>query len=146
MSNEEMRKLIESIGSIEVFEDKDEVARLIEIKDQMKELMDETRSIIEHQEDSITWERAKRYWYGHIVSALDDDHMYVSGGHSPTMQDTIDEMGGGGMKQAVEMVEQYMNDTGASVEEAVNEVSGDYDVDANELMAAVREVMEPGMG
>ncbi len=62
------------------------------------------------------------------------------------MQDTIDEMGGGGMKQAVEMVEQYMNDTGASVEEAVNEVSGDYDVDANELMAAVREVMEPGMG
>lgn len=68
---------------------RNDVERLAEIKDQMKELLSEATQMI--RGEGITYERAKAYWIGHISCALDDDHMYV-GGSSTTFADTIAEL------------------------------------------------------
>ena len=60
--------------------------RLGEIKEEIKELVREAVDLIR---DTNEYERAKGYWYAHIVCALDDDHMYL-GGSMVTMQRTID--------------------------------------------------------
>ena len=138
MTSKEMRKLIESV---EMVEEVIEVGRLDEIKNEIKELMNEARSILQHG-DERTWARAKGYWYAHIVSALDKEHDYM-GNSMVTMQDTIDEMGGGGsMEDAVSQVNDYMNEIGVNdVEEAVGVVADETGVNYNELMAAVRQAI-----
>ena len=62
------------------------VERLTEIKEQIKELMDEALSLV-----SDTKERtyAEGYWYAHIVKSLDSDN-YYSGRSVGTMQNTVD--------------------------------------------------------
>ncbi len=60
--------------------------RLGEIKEEIKELVREDVDLIR---DTNEYERAKGYWYAHIVCALDDDHMFL-GGSMVTMQNTID--------------------------------------------------------
>ena len=138
MSSKEMRKLIESVI---VIEDSDETYRLSEIKDEIKHLMGEAREIVEHSGNESAWARAKSYWYGHILTALDKDSEYM-GSSMVTMQDTIDEMGGGGtMEDAVAQVEDTMNEKGAPLEDAVLEVAERLDMDASDLMAAAREAM-----
>lgn len=135
MSGKEMRKLIESI----IIED-DASERLYEIKDEIKELMKEAKSILQHT-DERTWARAKSYWYAHIVSALDKEHDYM-GGSTVTMQDTIDEIAGpSNIEDAVEAVEYIMNEKSVSVEDAVEEVSNGTNLNYNELMAAVQRAM-----
>ena len=62
--------------------------RLIEIKEQMLELLDEAKDIIP---EGMAKERAKCYWYAHIKTALLKEHEYL-GGSLVTMDDTINEI------------------------------------------------------
>lgn len=64
----------------------DRVARLVEIKEEMLELLRETQSLLRGTGEE---ERARSYWYAHIRMALDDDHSYL-GGSMCTLQDSID--------------------------------------------------------
>ena len=68
-----------------------DIARLLEIKDEMKELLGEAHDILRSGEDHIALRRAESYWYAHIVMALDKDHGYL-GSSMCSMQDTIDEL------------------------------------------------------
>lgn len=63
--------------------------RLEEIKDEIKDLLEEAKQIV--RKDDRAWQQAKSYWYAHIVSALDKDHDYL-GSSMITMQDTIDKL------------------------------------------------------
>lgn len=60
--------------------------RFEEIKDQIKELLEEAISLVPSAES----DRAESYWYAHISMALDEDHDYL-GGSMCSMQDTINE-------------------------------------------------------
>lgn len=62
--------------------------RLAEIKDEIKELIREADRLLPK---GITRDRARSYWYPHIVSALDDDHGYMARSMC-SMQDTINEL------------------------------------------------------
>lgn len=61
--------------------------RFEEIKDQIKELLDEAIDLV--PEGGVK-ERARAYWYPHIIMALDSDHEYM-GGSICTMEDTANE-------------------------------------------------------
>jgi len=69
----------------------DAIERLGEIKDEIKELVREARSIIREHGDDRTENRAERCWIAHIVTALDDDHPYLMGSMY-SLQDTIEEL------------------------------------------------------
>lgn len=60
--------------------------RLMEIKEEMLELLDEARMLVRgtHEED-----RAGAYWLAHIRMALDNEHNYLGRGGC-TMQSTIE--------------------------------------------------------
>ncbi|KKL97253.1 hypothetical protein LCGC14_1836370 [marine sediment metagenome] len=132
MSGKEMRTLIESI----MIEDSNDADRLSEIRDQIKELMGEAKSLLHNSDDKV-WNRARSYWYPHIIMALDSEHEFL-GGSMVTMQDTIDEMAGtGNIEDAVTFVDSLMNEEGMSIEDAVNEISSSMNINPNELMAAV---------
>lgn len=62
-----------------------QIDRLEEIKDEMKALVREAIGLVRGTKE---YERARAYWYGHIVSNLDDDHTYL--GHQTTIQDTVE--------------------------------------------------------
>jgi hypothetical protein len=62
-----------------------DVERLEEIKNKIKNLAQEAMEIVRGTSE---YERARAYWYGHLVMSLDDDHMYV--GHNTNMEDTIE--------------------------------------------------------
>ena len=62
--------------------------RLIEIKEQMLELLDEAKDLLP---EGMTKERARSYWYAHIKTALLKEHEYL-GGSLVTMDDTIIEL------------------------------------------------------
>jgi hypothetical protein len=69
-----------------------DIARLLEIKDEIKGLLEEARDTLRNDSnDSFALRRAESYWYAHILTALDKDHGYL-GGSMCTMQDTIDEV------------------------------------------------------
>jgi hypothetical protein len=55
----------------------DAIYRLEEIRAQIKELVHEALQLVEHNDSERAAERAKAYWYGHIMAALDDDSMFV---------------------------------------------------------------------
>lgn len=66
--------------------------RLGEIKDEMKQLAQEAIDMVRRLGyDSQIYNRAKGYWYAHIVMALDKEHDFL-GGSMCSMQDTIDEL------------------------------------------------------
>lgn len=64
--------------------------RLEEIKDEIAELVCEARELLR---DTAEESRAKGYWVGHIVCALDRNHGYL-GSSMVTMQDTINALRG----------------------------------------------------
>jgi len=64
------------------------IERLIEIKEQMLELLDEAMYLLP---EGMTKTRAKSYWYAHIKTALLKEHEYL-GGSLVTMDDTINEL------------------------------------------------------
>ena len=70
----------------------DNTERLLEIKDEIKELVNEAMSLLPR--DGMTRSRAEAYWQPHILMALDKDHGYL-GGSMETLQDAIDEMENG---------------------------------------------------
>jgi len=89
----DMRRLVESLEAIEegINARPDEIAEeLGHIKDQIKDLLEEARYIVEHVGGQIE-ARATSYWLPHIAMALDSDHGYL-GGSMATMQSTIDEI------------------------------------------------------
>lgn len=61
--------------------------RFEEIKDQIKELLNEALDLVP---EGGAKARAKAYWYPHIITALDNDHEYM-GGSMCSMQDTLEE-------------------------------------------------------
>jgi hypothetical protein len=64
--------------------------RLLEIKEEIKELLDEAIGLVrDHAPGAAS--RAEAYWYPHILCALDKDHGYM-GGSMYTLQSAIDEM------------------------------------------------------
>ena len=65
--------------------DGDAIERLCEIKDDIKQLIEEAMNLIPEPEHA----RARGYWYAHIRCALDKDHTFL-GGSMRTMQDSID--------------------------------------------------------
>ena len=62
--------------------------RFEEIIGEIKELLEEAIDLV--PEDTRR-SRAEAYWYGTIISNLDDDHGFM-GGSMHSMQDTIDEL------------------------------------------------------
>ena len=71
----------------------EDLERLEEIRDEMKELLNEAARILRKGDDAA-YERARVYWLAHIRTALDKEHDYL-GGSMITMQDTIDELAEG---------------------------------------------------
>ena len=74
--------------------DRDEaIDRLIEIKDEMKELLQEALQLVVDTagRDSLTYERARRYWCAGITVELDKEHSWLARSMC-TMQDTINEL------------------------------------------------------
>ena len=64
--------------------------RFEEIKEQIKELLEEAISLVPDAERN----RAESYWFAEISIALDEYHDYL-GGSMCSMQDTIDEWNDG---------------------------------------------------
>lgn len=62
--------------------------RLMDIKDNIKELVYEAKDLIRGNGSSLDYERARLYWVDHILTALDKENDYL-GGSMFTMQDTI---------------------------------------------------------
>lgn len=134
--SKEMRKLLEAV----IMEDDQGAYRLGEIKDEIKDLLREAKNILQ-KTDEDAWEKAKKFWYGHIVAALDEEHGYL-GSPSHTMQDTIDKLSSGNLAHEVNLVNDLMLEKGISLEDAVEEVSDNLDINYNELMAAYRNWSE----
>lgn len=65
-------------------------------KERFEQIIEEVKDLIIEAYDLVPKDikaRAKAYWYGHIISNIDDDHGFLGrGGH--TMQDTLDEWDG----------------------------------------------------
>ncbi len=74
--------------------------RLIEIKEQMEELLEEAKNLVRMSGDKFEYERAKAYWIGYIDNALD-------GPKSPLLMCTI-----GDTIQALEPEEMGDDDEG----------------------------------
>lgn len=68
--------------------DNERLERLVEIKDEMLELLNETRRLLQGTSEE---DRARSYWWAHIRMAIDNDHGYL-GGSMVTIQDTIEEL------------------------------------------------------
>lgn len=68
-----------------------DAARLLEIKDEIKELVEEAISIVSEEVKGFIFERAHAYWYPTILMNLDSHNEYM--GHSTcSMEDTIKEI------------------------------------------------------
>lgn len=65
--------------------------RLVEIKDEMKNMLEEAKELIRRNASDWVYQRAKSYWIGHIAQALDDESDYM-GSATVTFQNTIDEI------------------------------------------------------
>ena len=63
--------------------------RLVELKQEMKELMGEAQDLI--RGTGMVYERARSYWLAHILTNLDDEHEWMSR-ETYTMQSAIDEL------------------------------------------------------
>ena len=65
---------------------KEKVRRLSEIKDEIKDLINEALDLLDGTDEKDT---AYSYWYAHILGALDKENDFL-GGSMTNMQDTID--------------------------------------------------------
>ena len=68
--------------------DSDEVERLLDIKEEIKQLAEEAMQLVR---GTSAEGRARGYWYSQLVMALDDDHGYM-GSATYTLQSAIDEL------------------------------------------------------
>lgn len=60
-----------------------------EIMLDIKEKVERALEIVKYRCDRIEYERAKSYWYAHIVMAIDNDHSYL-GKNMGTMEDSLE--------------------------------------------------------
>lgn len=69
------------------------VERLTEIKDEMKELLQEALQLVVDTagRESTTYERARRYWCAGITVELDKEHSWLASSMC-TIQSTIEEL------------------------------------------------------
>ena len=67
----------------------DDLERLQQIKDTIKELVYEAQDLLPR--GTIEYDRAASYWLPHILMALDSQHDYL-GGSMCTMQETINDL------------------------------------------------------
>ena len=65
--------------------------RIMEIAEQIRGLVQEAMDLVREEGSDIARERARSYWYPHILVALGGDHGYM-GGSMCSMEDTAREM------------------------------------------------------
>jgi hypothetical protein len=67
--------------------------RIMEIAEEIRELLQEAMDLVREEGSDIARERARSYWYPHILVALGGDHGYM-GGSMCSMEDTARELEG----------------------------------------------------
>jgi len=65
--------------------------RILEIKEEIIDLVQEAMDLMRYEGTDTERERARGYWYGHIRTALDEDHGYM-GRSMCTMEDSAREL------------------------------------------------------
>jgi hypothetical protein len=65
--------------------------RIREIIEEIRELVQEAMDLIREEGSDLTRDRARSYWYPHILIALGGDHGYL-GGSMCSMEDTANEL------------------------------------------------------
>ena len=65
--------------------------RIMEIAEEIRELVQEAMDIVRYDGSDMTRERARSYWYAHILTSLSSDHGYI-GGSMCSMEDTAREL------------------------------------------------------
>jgi len=67
--------------------------RILEISEEIRTLLGEAMGLISDSGSDLDYQRARSYWYGHILIALGGDHGYM-GRSMCSMADTASEMMG----------------------------------------------------
>jgi len=67
--------------------------RILEITEEIRELLQEAMDLVREEGTDFDRERARSYWYGHILVALGGDHGYM-GSSMCSMTDTAEELMG----------------------------------------------------
>ena len=65
--------------------------RILEITEEIRELLQEAMDLVRSGGTDLDRERARSYWYGHILIALGGDHGYM-GRSMCSMADTAEEL------------------------------------------------------
>ena len=65
--------------------------RILEITDEIRDLLQEAMDLVRSEGTDLDRERARSYWYGHILIALGGDHGYM-GRSMCSMTDTAEEL------------------------------------------------------
>lgn len=112
--------------------------RFLDIKEEIKELVKEALSMVKQSAatNNQAYDRARSYWYPHILMALDDDHGYM-GQSTTSMESTYEELKGSGddeyLAGAADELNRLIDDAGMDIEDAVEQVVNDYGVDRDDL-------------
>ena len=125
----DIRKLMESIPTPEpVMESSDHAEELRDIQEQMMDMCRQALQLV--RQGGGHYERARSYWYGHIMSALGSDE-YPRGG-SPTMEDSIEELSGGDMEEIMYMIDDMVSD-GMDENEAISAIADKHHIPAQQI-------------
>lgn len=120
--------------SFELTEDGNDASfRLQEISEEIQELAREALHIV--QQNGGHYERARRYWYGHIMSAAGSDE-YPGGPGDSSIIDSAKEVkqsGSGYERAAQEMVEYMEENPDAHSGEMLLKIAHRHNVDSKEL-------------
>lgn len=65
--------------------------RIMEITEEIRDLVQEAMDLIRENGSDFARERARSYWYAHILMNLNDDHGYL-GGSMCTMESSAREL------------------------------------------------------
>lgn len=65
--------------------------RILEITEEIRELLQEAMDLVREEGTTLDRERARSYWYGHILIALGGEHGYM-GRSMCSMEDTAREL------------------------------------------------------
>ena len=65
--------------------------RILEITEEIRDLLQEAMDLVRSEGTDFDRERARSYWYGHILIALGGDHGYM-GRSMCSMTDTAEEL------------------------------------------------------
>lgn len=65
--------------------------RILEISEEIRDLLQEAMDLVRSEGTDFDRERARSYWYGHILIALGGDHGYM-GRSMCSMSDTAEEL------------------------------------------------------